>query len=391
MINFLNEANKIEKELVAWRRDFHKFPELRFQEFRTSKIIAEHLQSLGFEVQTGIGQTGVVGVIGGQNEGPVILLRFDMDALPIHEEVQTEYISQNSGVMHACGHDAHMAIGLGVAEVIVKNKKLLKGIVKLIFQPAEEGAGGALGMIEDGVLQNPKPDYAFGLHVESVKPAGTVWVGSGPILSAADAFTISINGEGGHGALPELSDDVLMTGVQIINNLQTIITRDIGLLDAALISVCSFQSGNAFNIIPNKAEISGTIRTFDNNIQALIHKRFKQIVENTTQTFGVSGKLEIDKIVPALVNNPEVTTEVRRLAVEIVGENNLFTDYISSPSDDVAEFLSRIPGCHIILGAGTEESYPHHNPQFDIEEDVLPIGVALLCNQIFYFTNSSKS
>ncbi|KAA3646514.1 MAG: amidohydrolase [Chloroflexi bacterium] len=388
MISYLAEAEQLKNALVEWRRDFHRHPELRFQEVRTAGKIAEHLNSLGFEVQTGIGKTGVVGVLSGHSDGPVLLLRFDMDALPIQEENQVEYISQKPGVMHACGHDAHMAIGMGVAQLVASQKEQLQGTVKLVFQPAEEGAGGALAMIEDGVLQNPVPDYSFGLHVESQRPSGTVWIGEGPILAAADAFWIILKGRGGHGALPETADDVLMAGVQIVNNVQTILTRDIGLFDSAVISICSFQAGNAFNIIPEKAEISGTIRTYENTVKSLIHERLQQVVEHTSQAFGVSGELKIDEIVPATVNNPEITAVVRNLAAEIVGENNLKMDYKAAPSDDVAEFLRANPGCHVILGAGSAESYPHHSSRFEIDEDVLPIGVALFCNQIFHFTES---
>ncbi|MCJ7622286.1 MAG: M20 family metallopeptidase [Anaerolineaceae bacterium] len=390
MLNFLAEAKIIEKELVSWRRDFHRHPELRFQEVRTAGIVAQHLSQLGFEIQTGIGQTGVVGTLKGTDDGPVVLMRFDMDALPINEENEVEYVSQNPGVMHACGHDTHVAMGMGCARILSQHRTMFPGTVKLVFQPAEEGAGGALAMIEDCVLENPKPDYSFGIHIDATRPPGLVAIGEGPILAAADSFRIFVRGKGGHGALPEQTVDALIVATQIVNSLQTIMSRNIGLFDSAIISVCSMQAGNVFNIIPETAEILGTIRTYDQNIQNLIHKRLKDVAVNTANAFEASAEVKIDKIVPAAINDPAVAAVVRKIAAGIFGDQNVETDYRVAPSDDIAEFLSAAPGCQIILGAAPENSFPHHNSRFDIDESAMPYGVALLCHSAAHFLRSGE-
>ncbi|MBW6475099.1 MAG: amidohydrolase, partial [Anaerolineaceae bacterium] len=289
-----------------------------------------------------------------------------------------EYASQTPGVMHACGHDTHVAMGMGVASILAKNREHLKGSVKFVFQPAEEGAGGARAMIEDGVLENPKPDYCFGIHIESNRQSGLFLIGSGPILTAADYFRIDIQGRGGHCAQPEETVDALKVGVQIVNTLQTIQTRNIGMLDPAIVSVTSFQSGTVFNIIPDRATLLGTIRTYDPETQQLIYQRMREIVTKTAEAFGATASIEIKQIVPVLFNDPELAELASGLAEKIVGSENV-SDYQSTPSDDVAEFLSVIPGCQIIMGAGVEAGYPHHHPRFDIDESTMPLGVALFC------------
>ncbi len=379
MIDFLTEANEMIDQMIAWRRDLHRNPELRFQEVRTAGVVAEHLRSLGIETQTGIGKTGVVGIIKGRKESPVVLLRFDMDALPLQEENEVDYASQVAGVMHACGHDTHVAMGLAVASLLAEHRQELNGTVKLIFQPAEEGAGGARAMIADGVLQDPVPNYAFGIHIDSTRPTGAIAIGEGPILAAADSFRVEIHGKGGHGALPEQTIDPLITGVQIVNAFQTIPSRNVGLLESALISICSFQAGTAFNIIPEKAVLLGTIRTYDPVIQERVHRRMNEIVEHTARAYGATASLEIDKIVPAAYNDPQMAALTRRLAADIFGAENIEMDYRVSPSDDVADFLSAAPGCQVILGAAVEGGYPHHNPRFNVDERAMPRGVALLC------------
>ena len=386
MIDYLIEAKNIEENLVRWRRDFHRHPELRFEETRTANIVAEHLKTLGFEVSTGIGKTGVVGILKGISPGPVALMRFDMDALPIHEENEMEYKSVCPGVMHACGHDAHTAIGMGVAEILSWHKEELTGTVKLVFQPAEEGAGGAMAMIKDGVLENPSIDLSFGLHIHSQTPLGMVRIGDGPILTAADKFTIAIRGKGGHGAEPQKTIDVIIIAAQIINALQTIISRNVDQLKTAIISIGSIHAGSAFNIIPERAQLQGTIRTFDEDIRELVHTRMEQIIKGVAQSHGASTSLQIENIVPAAVNNPQMCAQVRKLAEPIFGAENITTDELATPSDDMAEFLLAAPGCHFILGASPgENSYPHHNARFDINEKALPLGVALLCAEAAYF------
>jgi amidohydrolase len=386
MIDFLAQARAIEPDLIAWRRDFHRHPELRFEETRTAGIVAEHLQALGFDLQTGVGDTGVVGLLQGEGDGPTVLMRFDMDALPIQEENDVEYVSQNPGVMHACGHDTHVAMGMGVATLLAEQRSSFKGTLKLVFQPAEEGAGGAQAMIRDGVLENPSPDYAFGIHIDATRPVGVIAIGEGPILAAADSFRILVYGQGGHGALPEDSIDALIVATQIVNTLQTIVSRNVGLLDSALLSVCSLQAGKAFNIIPETAEMLGTIRTYDPEVQAKVHQRVKEIAGHLASAFGASVEVQIDRIVPVAINDPQVARETRRLAAELFGADNVESDYRVAPSDDVAEFLNAAPGCQFILGAALH-GYPHHNARFDIDERSLSLGVAFLSQAAFYYLN----
>lgn len=385
MSDYLAEAVQIQDQLIAWRRDLHRHPELRFNEFRTAGIVADHLRSLGMEVQTGVGKTGVVGLLHGAHPGKVALMRFDMDALPIQEENETDYVSQVPGVMHACGHDSHVAMGLGVATLLSRHRDELHGTVKIVFQPAEEGAGGALAMIADGVLKNPAPDISFGVHIDSQRRKGTVSIGEGPILAAADSFRIEVQGKGGHGALPEQTVDALIVGIEVVNLLQTVISRNVGLLDSAVLSVCSFHAGSAFNVIPGQAEISGTIRTYDPTLQAQIHQRIREVVQHTAKALGANATVEIDPIVPAAYNDPGITAEVRKLAAGIYGADCIETTYRVAPSDDMAEFLKAAPGCHIIVGAALPKPYPHHNSRFDIDDSALAQGVALLCSEAAHF------
>ena len=385
MTDFLQEANRILPDLIRWRRDFHQFPELRFEETRTARIVAQYLTSLGIQTQTGVGKTGVVGLITGKRPGPTALLRFDMDALPIQEETGLDYQSQNSGVMHACGHDGHTAIGMGVAKILSDHRDELAGTVKLAFQPAEEGTGGALAMIEDGILENPKVDLTLGLHLQSQTPSGTLLIGEGPILAAADKFKIWVKGKGGHGALPHETVDAVVIASQIVNMLQTIVSRNVNQMETVILSIGSFHAGSAFNIIAETAELSGTIRTYDKDLQKLVHRRMAEIVENTAKALGGSAGVDIKTIVPAAVNDSAVSAQVRELAVEMIGAGRISTDQRDTPSDDIAEFLQAAPGCHFILGAGGPEYAPHHNPKFNFDENALPLGAALLCASVAHF------
>jgi amidohydrolase len=386
MIDFVAQAREIEPDLIAWRRDLHRHPELRFEEKRTAGIVAGHLRSLGYDVQTGIGGTGVVGLLQGKGVGPDVLMRFDMDALPIQEANDVEYASQNPGVMHACGHDTHVTMGMGVASLLAGQTSDFKGTLKLVFQPAEEGAGGALAMIRDGVLENPAPDYAFGIHIDATRPVGVIAIGEGPILAAADSFRILVHGKGGHGALPEDTIDALIVATQIVNALQTIVSRNVGLLDSALLSVCSLQAGKAFNIIPETAEILGTIRTYDPEVQTRVHQRLEEIARHVANAFDASVDVQIDRIVPVAINDPQIARDTRKLAAELFGADNVEIDYRVAPSDDVAEFLSAAPGCQFILGAALH-GYPHHNARFDIDERALALGVAFLSQVAFHYLN----
>src|SRR5512136_2457392 len=277
--NLKSEAAALKDQLIAWRRDFHRHPELGFQEFRTSGIVAKYLSSLGMEVQTGVGKTGVIGLLEGSQPGPVVMLRFDMDALPIQEANQTDYVSQTPGVMHACGHDAHTAIGLGIAQLLAKHREELAGAIKFVFQPGEEGCGGAQAMIADDVLENPKPDVALGLHVWNDQPLGLLAAGNGGVMAAADIFTIKVQGKGGHGAQPHLCVDAVLIASHIVVALQSIVARNVDPHQTAVVTVGSIHAGTAFNIIAETAELKGTIRTFDAATRTEVVRRMAEIVE----------------------------------------------------------------------------------------------------------------
>ncbi len=279
MTDFVSEANDLFGYMRELRRDFHMHPELGFQEFRTAGIVARELKQLGLEVSTGVGQTGVVALIEGSKPGPVILVRADMDALPITEETGAEYASQTTGVMHACGHDGHSAALLAVARMLHAHRDELAGTVKLVFQPAEEGAGGAEKMIADGVLDNPKVDLTLALHVWNERPLGWIGVSAGPSMAGGEMFRIVVIGKGGHGAVPHLAIDPILAAAQVVSSIQGIVARNVSPLQTAVISVCSIHGGDAFNVIPQTVELKGTIRTFDPATRAQVIQRFNEIVQ----------------------------------------------------------------------------------------------------------------
>src|SRR5512136_50078 len=309
--NLKSEAAALKDQLIAWRRDFHRHPELGFQEFRTSGIVAKYLSSLGMEVQTGVGKTGVVGLLEGARSGPVVMLRFDMDALPIQEASQTDYASQTPGVMHACGHDAHTAIGLGIAQLLAKHRDEIMGAIKFVFQPGEEGCGGALAMIADGVLENPKPDVALGLHVWNDLPLSLVAAGNGGVMAAADLFTVKVQGQGGHGAQPQLCVDAVLIASQIVVAVQSIVARNVNPRQPAVVTVGAIHAGMAFNVIADTAELTGTIRTFDAATREQIVRRMTDVVESTARALGGSATLEVRVISPATINDDRIAQVVR--------------------------------------------------------------------------------
>ena len=381
---FLADAEAMRDELVAVRRDLHMHPELGFEEYRTAKVVAEKLGALGYEVQTGVGKTGVVGLLqGGQPGDRTVLLRFDMDALPIHEENEVPYRSTVPGVMHACGHDAHVAVGIGVAAVLAKHRESFPGTVKLMFQPAEEGLGGANAMIADGVLEGPRPDVAMGLHVSSNHKLGTAVVRSGAMMAASDAFRVIVRGRGGHGAHPEQTIDAVLVAAQIVVALQTIVARNVNPEEVAVITVGAFQAGEAGNVIADKAELRGTIRSFSQEVRELLHRRIREVVEGIARSLGASAELELRYGVDATVNAPEPTAVMYDAAAAVLGAEQIDTTYRTTGGEDFSAVLARVPGNYFFIGARNEAkgfSYPHHNPRFDIDEACLPQGVAILCD-----------
>ena len=383
------EADELLPKLVEWRRDFHRHPELGFQEVRTAGVVAAHLQGLGLEVSTGVGKTGVVAMVepdGLPEESETVLLRFDMDALPIHEETGLPFASENSGVMHACGHDGHTAIGMGVAQLLTRHRNELPGRVKLVFQPAEEGLGGAMAMIEDGALDAPRPAAAYGLHLWSRLPYNQVVVQPGPLWAAADMFTLTIHGKGGHGATPHDTIDATLVASQLVVALQTIVSRNANPSDTAVVTVASFQSGNAGNVISERAVLQGTIRSFEPEVRNLLLQRMDEICAGVCQAFGASFEFEMHSCVPATINSEAGAVVMEGIATEVVGEQNVAQIAPMMVGEDMAEFLNRAPGCFVLVGAANpDEGFysPHHSPTFDFEESVMPTGVALLTEAAF--------
>jgi amidohydrolase len=370
--------------LLEWRRDFHRHPELGFQEVRTAGIVARHLDSLGIEATTGVGGTGVVGLIEADRlpvDAPTVMLRFDMDALPIDEQNGHDYRSQTPGVMHACGHDGHTAIGMGVATLLSRHRHDLPGRVKLVFQPAEEALGGALAMIRDGVLESPRPAAAFGLHVWSGLPLNTVVVQPGPLWAAGDFLQFTISGVGGHGAIPQDTVDATVVAAHLVVALQTVVSRSVGPTDAAVVSIGSLHSGSAPNVISDRAELSGTIRSLDDAVRERLITRIREITEGVCAAFGATGEFVLRPGVPVTASSPAGAALMHTVAEQVVGADQIAQITPMMVGEDMAEFLNRAPGCFVLVGATDPAGpphAPHHNPRFDFDERVLPTGVALL-------------
>jgi amidohydrolase len=379
------EAAAMRERLVNTRRDLHAHPELAFQEMRTAGLVAARLADLGYEVQTGVGKTGVVGILEGAQGTPsaeVLLLRFDMDALPIHELNDMPYRSQNDGVMHACGHDAHTAIGLGVAELLAAHRAEWGGTAKFVFQPAEETVAGALAMIADGVLRSPQPQRVLSLHVDSKKPVGSIYMTDGPMMAAADGFTVVVKGRGTHGAAPHQGSDPIVGAAQMVTALQSIVARNVNPLDPAVITVGYLHGGSALNIIPERVEFGGTMRSYTDEVALLLRRRLREVVEQMAAAMGLQAEVTFpEHYTPPTVNDPAVAALVRDTARQLVGEQHVFGDYRMMGAEDASYFLQAMPGAYVFVGAGNVEKgihEPHHSPRFNIDEDALPLATALV-------------
>lgn len=386
--DFYALANALESELIARRRDFHRYPELGFQEFRTAEIVAKELNALGLEVRTGVGKTGVVGLLEGDQPGPAILLRFDMDALPITEANSCDYVSQTPGVMHACGHDGHTTIGLAVAKMLTPLRKEMRGTLKFVFQPAEEGLGGAEAMVKDGVMQDPAPARSLALHIWNDKPFGWVAATDGPCMAASERFTITLQGKGGHGASPFLARDPVTAAGQIITALQTIVSRNVSALESAVVSVTMVKAGEAFNIIPDSAELHGTIRTFKPHVRDLVLRRVQEVTDGIAQAMECSAKAELWSISPAVANNAGMSAAVRELARTLPSVTQVADDECTMGSEDMAFMMDTVPGCYFFVGSANSEKgldYPHHHPRFDFDERVLAQGAALMATAAAHY------
>ncbi len=389
MTDFLSLARELFPYTQSLRRDFHIHPELGFREIRTGGIVAKELEALGLEVTKGVGKTGVVALLEGAQPGPTLLLRFDMDALPIVEDTGAEYASQTAGVMHACGHDGHTAIGLTVAKMLHAQRDQLKGSVKFVFQPAEEGpcgeeVGGAQMMMRDGVLENPKPDLALALHLWNDQPLGWVNVAAGPIMSGAELFTVKLTGRGGHGAAPHETIDPIFAAAQIVNALQSIVARNVAPLETAVVSVTAIHGGEAFNVIPQEVEMRGTIRTFDVKVRERVLKRFEEIVQGVAQSLGCAARIEVKQVTPATINDAGIAEKVQQAARRVLPESELNTaPFVTMGSEDMGFMLEQVPGCYFLVGSANRERglhYGHHHPKFDFDEEALARGAALMAS-----------
>ncbi len=378
--DILEMAKNINNSIIEWRRHIHMYPELGYQEYNTAKFIAENLRKWGYEVQTGVAKTGVVGLLRGKQNSRTIALRADMDALPIEELNEKPYKSRIKGVMHACGHDAHVAMLLGAAKILANIRDELRGNVKLIFQPAEEGGNGALKMIEEGVLENPRVNLIYGIHVWSSLPSGIVAIKDGPLLAAVGEFKVVVKGRGGHGAYPHLTIDPIVISANIIQSMQTIVSRNIDPIESAVVSVGYIKAGKAFNIIPEQAEFGGTYRYLTEDTGVTIRRRLKELVQGICKSYNAQCNISIEDKSPPLINNPEAVRFARKVLSEMLGEQRIIEAKPSMGGEDFAFYTRKIPGAFIILGTGNSEKgtdKPHHSPYFDVDEDVLYIGTAI--------------
>lgn len=404
-------ADKIEQKVIAWRRDFHQNPELGNNEIRTSGIIAKHLKGLGIDVKTGVAKTGVVGVLKGGKPGPVVALRADMDGLPVTERVKIPFASkaraqfnrQEVGVMHACGHDSHMAILMGVAEILAGMKKDLPGTVKFIFQPAEEGPpfgeeGGAELMVKEGVLENPKPEAIFGLHINSQTEAGKITYRPGGTMASVNDMKITVKGKQAHGAYPWSSVDPVVISAQIINNLQTIVSRNLNVTEnPGVVTIGSIHGGNRSNIIPEQVEMMGTIRALSKEDEKMLIARIRQVAEKTAESGGATADVKIPFSVryPVTYNDPKLTEKMLPSLQKTAGANNVELREAVTGAEDFSFFQEKIPGLFIFLGGMPKGADPlkapsHHTPDFYLDESGFKLGVKALANLTLDYLSMAK-
>ncbi len=385
-----SEIDERVPDLIAMRRDLHEHPELAFEEVRTSGIVAQRLQALGLEVQTGVAKTGVVGLLRANvANAKTLALRADMDALPIHELNKLDYVSRVEGKMHACGHDGHTSILLTVADILTRRRTELTSNIKFIFQPAEEVIGGAEPMVKDGALDGV--DGIIGLHLISNHPLGFVGVRSGTVFASADRFVLTVRGKGGHAAMPDGAIDPIVAAAYIITALQTLISRETSPFSPAVITIGTINAGTAFNIIPETATLQGTMRSYSVEHRAKLLKRINDVTTGVAASLGATCEIEHFDGCPPCINDSTMTELVYHAAVATVGEENVDTSerVLTAGSDDMGVFLNAVPGCYFIVGSGNTEKetdFPHHHPRFNLDEDALPTAVEVLARAALSFT-----
>ena len=403
--NLEKAYDNIEEKVIAWRHDIHQNPELGNREFKTSEKIAKHLKSLGIAVETGVAHTGVVGILKGDAPGKTVALRADIDALPVTERndlpfkstVTTEFLGEKVGVMHACGHDTHTAILMGVAEILASNTDKINGTVKFIFQPAEEGPppgeeGGALLMVKEGVMKDV--DVIFGLHINSQTPINTIRYKSGGTMAAAQSFTIKVKGKQSHGSQPWSGVDPILISAKIIDGLQTIISRETELTqEAAVITVGKIKSGVRFNIIPESAEMIGTIRTLDYDMKAKLNKRMVEMVETIAKAYGGSATCEIKDATDITYNDPALVTQMLPTLNRVAGFGNVIQQRAITGAEDFSYFQRESPGFYFFLGGmtpGNTKSFPHHTPDFLIDDAGMKLGVKAMTELTLDYLNAGR-
>jgi len=381
-MNIRSEIKDIEKNIIGWRRDFHQYPELGFDEHRTSKIIGEALKEMGLAPQMNVGKTGVTADLT-FGEGPTIALRADMDALPMQETSGLDFSSKHDGVMHACGHDGHMAMLLGAAKVLTQNGDSFNGTVRFIFQPAEEGAGGARYMIEDGCLDGV--DEIYGIHVWNYQPVGEVGITDGPVLAAADMFEINIKGIGGHGAAPQGTVDAVVVSSHLVQALQTIVSRNTNPLESTVVTIGTINGGHNFNIIADEVTLSGTARAYTEENRNLIKTRMAEIIDGVAKTFGAEISFDYEDGYPPTINHTDPVNKVLKAAERVVGEK-AGMPYLSMGGEDFSYYLQKIPGCFFFVGSAPNDQKlfetPHHCSHFTMDERALLVGPSIYLNLV---------
>ena len=381
-MNIRKEIITIKDSIIKWRRDFHEYPELAFKEHRTGDVILKELRSMGMEPKERVGKTGVTADLQ-FGDGPMIGLRADMDALPIKETSGLDFSSKNEGVMHACGHDGHMAMLLGAAKVLSDNERSYNGSIRFIFQPAEEGEGGARYMIDDGCLDGV--DEIYGIHVWNYQPVGEVGVKDGPVLAAADMFDIKIKGIGGHGAAPQGTVDAVVVASHLVQAFQTIVSRNTNPLESTVVSIGKINGGHNFNIIADEVSLSGTARAYTEKNRNLIKQRMKEIIDGISKTYDAEILLDYKDGYPPTINHPEPTKKVLQAATQVVGDNAA-APYLSMGGEDFAYYLQKKPGCFFFVGSAPNEKElfgtPHHCSHFNMDEKALLIGSSIYLNLI---------
>lgn len=382
------DVEDLTSQIIQWRRGFHRYPEVAFEELKTSSVIRDFLESLGMPVIT-FAKTGLRGVLEGKPGGRTVALRADIDALPLKEEGDKEYISQNPEAAHACGHDGHMAILMGVAKLLSQKTDSFQGKIAFLFQPSEERIpGGAKQMIEEGALEDV--NAIFGLHLWQPLPTGCVGIVKGAMMAQPDKFSIIVKGKGGHGSMPHQTVDPILVASHLVVNIQSIVSRNVDPLKPAVVSFGTVNGGTIYNIIPSEVNLTGTVRSFDSSIQSLAEERLKEITETTCKAFGATAEFQYEKGYPPLVNDEDMVDFFLEVAGETLGEEKIKTIDPVMGGEDFAYFLQKIPGAFFFFGMGDGMEFPHHHPAFDIDENALPQATLLMTRLALEYLQRNK-